>query len=200
MSSLNADSSLARTSYSLSFQPLFMIINAGKFDFEWQPAGKKLGYVFTAELYSGRAEDFNDASFYRPSDKISGVGIGASQKIKFYNRRSSPYLAYGLTYRYQEISVEAEGFYEVESDNLNYYEYGPVERKHALSNGLASLVVGYQKAKHDFLWDYYFGFGYKKQFNNTEFGGHREYNKYPYSFAYKGAMMVMGLKLGFRFE
>lgn len=193
----------AKSSISLAIQPMFMLNNAGKIDLEWQSGGKKIGYVFTAELYSGRTKDASEGFYNRGTekwDRISGLGVGISQKYKFKDERSSPYLAYGLTYRYQEISFETEGFFTYEQDGLTYYDYGPIEKNFAVSSGLATAVFGYQKIADDFLYDLYFGFGYKAQFNNTEFDGLRRYNDSIIYHAYKGFGMVAGFKIGYQFR
>jgi hypothetical protein len=196
------DSIPLKTSLSVSVQPFFLLTNAGKIDIELQPAGSKFGYVFTAEVYSGRVKDDDifrvqeDERF----DKIRGAGIGISQKYKFRDKRSSPYIAYGLTYRYQEIAIETEGFYSYQENGFTYYEYGPIGKNLVISSGLANAGVGYQKIALDFLYDVYFGFGYKAQLKNTDFDGHRAYDKYQYSYAYKGAVMQVGFKIGFQFR
>jgi len=193
----------AKSSLSLAIQPMFMLNNAGKIDLEWQPVATKLAYVFTVEVYSGRIKDVK-AVFDNPSDvpwdRINGAGIGIAQKYKFKNERSSPYLAYGLTYRYQEINIETKGFFTYEQDGLTYYDYGPLEKNLAVSSGLATAVFGYQKISDDFLYDFYFGFGYKAQFNNTEFEGLRRFDSSIVNYAYKGFGMVAGFKIGYQFR
>lgn len=200
--SVNAGTATAQTGISVAVQPLFLINNAGKIDVELQPAGSKFGYIFTAEVYGGRIKDgdifrrFEDENW----DKVSGAGIGVSQKYRFRDKGSSPYVAYGLTYRYQEIPVETEGFYTYQENGLTYYGYGPGEKNLVISSGLVSAVLGYQKTAGDFLIDFYFGGGYKAQLKNTDFDGLRRFNRYQYSYAYKGAVVLIGVKVGFRFR
>lgn len=192
-----------KKSLSVSLQPLFMLISAGKIDIELQPAGKRHAYIFTAEVYGGRVQDRSNGFDTRSNgdwDKINGAGLGISHKFKFKNERSSPYIAYGLTYRYQEITFETEGFYPYEQDGLTYYEYGSIEKNLVISSGLATTVFGYQKISDDFVYDFYFGFGYKAQLKETDFMGLREYDNSIMNYAYKGFGMVAGLKIGFQFR
>lgn len=197
----NTDSIPSKTSLSVAVQPFFLLINAGKIDVELQPAGSKFGYVVTAEIYSGGIEDYDHSSDKGdPYDKINGAGIGISQKYKFKDKRSSPYIAYGLTYRYQEITIDTEGFYSYQDNGFTYYDYGPREKNLVISSGLASVVFGYQKIAGDFVYDFYFGGAYKAQLKNTDFDGLRKYNKYSDSYAYKGPTMLVGFKIGFQFK
>ncbi|HMI01790.1 MAG TPA: hypothetical protein VK541_04865 [Pedobacter sp.] len=199
----NTDSIPQKISLSVAVQPFFLLSNAGKIDVELQPAGSKFGYVLTAEVYGGRVKDrsiFSEIEDDAPYDKISGAGIGISQKYRFKDKRSSPYIAYGLTYRYQEIAIETEGFYQYQENGLTYYDYGPIGKNLVISSGLASAVFGYQKIADDFVYDLYFGFGYKAQLKNTDFDDLRQYDKYQYSHAYKGPVMLLGFKIGFQFQ
>jgi hypothetical protein len=200
----HTDHTTLKSSVSVAAQPFFLLSNAGKIDVELQQAGSKFGYIFTAEVYGGRIKDRDlfsemeeDAA---PSDKISGAGIGISQKYRFKDKRSGPYIAYGLTYRYQEIAIKTEGFYTYQESGLTYYEYGPIGKNLVISSGLASAVFGYQKIADDFVYDLYFGLGYKAQLKNTDFDGLRQYDKYQYSPAYKGPVMLLGFKIGFQFQ
>ena len=198
-----SDNAADKRSVSVSFQPFFMLINAGKIDVELQPAGKKAGYIFTAEVYGGRTKDESDGFDNRSNgqwDKVSGAGIGIARKYKFKNERSSPYVAYGLTYRYQEISIKTEGFYSYQEDGLTYHEYGPLEKNLVVSSGLANAVFGYQKIADDFVYDFYFGFGYKAQLKEPDFQGLREYDHSIVNYAYKGFGMLVGFKLGYQFR
>jgi hypothetical protein len=198
----HADSATPKSSVSVAVQPFFLLTNTGKIDIELQPAGSKFGYVFTAEVYGGRIED-GDIFLIKEDerfDKIRGAGIGISQKYKFRDKRSSPYVAYGLTYRYQEITIDTEGFYPYQEDGLSYYGFGPGKKNLIISSGLANAVLGYQKVAGDFLIDVYFGLGYKAQLNDTDFGGLRNYKRYQYSPAYKGPAMQVGFKIGFQFR
>lgn len=200
-SKTNTDSIPHKTSLSIAVQPFFLLSNAGKIDVELQQAGSKFGYIFTAEVYGGHTKDrdiFSDMKNDAPSDKISGAGIGISQKYRFKDKRSGPYIAYGLTYRYQEIAIKTEGFYTYQESGLTYYEYGPIGKNLVISSGLASAVFGYQKIADDFLYDLYFGLGYKAQLKNTDFDDLRQYDKYQYSPAYKGPVMLLGFKIGFQ--
>ena len=189
-------------SVSVAIQPIFILNNAGKIDVELQPATSRFGYILTAELYGGTIKDKPTFSIQEnaASDKLRGAGIGISQKYKFKEDRSSPYIAYGLTYRYQEINIETEGVYPYQENGLTYYGYGPYNKNLIISSGMASAVFGYQKIEDDFVYDFYFGAGYKTQFNNTDFDGLRSYNRNQYSYAYKGPLMLAGLKIGFQFR
>ncbi len=195
-------STVSAQSVSVAIQPIFILNNAGKIDVELQPAKSRFGYILTAELYGGTIKDKPTFSIDEntPSDKLRGAGIGISQKYKFKDDRSSPYIAYGLTYRYQEIAIETEAFYAYQENGFTYYGYGPVNKNLVISSGMASAVFGYQKLEDDFVYDFYFGAGYKTQFKNTDFDGLRSYDRNQYSYAYKGPLMLVGLKIGFQFR
>lgn len=198
-----AYSTAAKPSVTVALQPFFLLNNAGKIDVELQSAGKKIGYLFTAEVYSGQTKDESDGFDNRSRgdwDKINGIGVGISRKYKFKDERSSPYLTYGLTYRYMEISFETDGFYTYQVDGLTYYDYGKLENNVAISSGLVSATFGYQKIVDDFVYDFYFGFGYKAPLNKPDFKGYREYDQSIINHAYKGVGMLVGFKLGYQFR
>jgi len=194
------DSISQKTSVSVAIQPFFLLNNAVKIDLELQSANSKFGYIFSIEGYGGSMQEdrYKYTSRDPVYDKLNGIGIGIAQKFRFIDDRPGPYIAYGLTYRYQEIAIETEGFFPYQENGFTYYDYGPLEKNLVISSGLASAVFGYQKVKDNFVYDFYFGIGYKAQLKDTGFDGLREYNQYQYSYAYKGSLMMLGFKMGFQ--
>jgi hypothetical protein len=176
-----------KKSISVTFQPFFLLNNAAKFDVELQAAGKKRGIVFTAEVYSGRLKDTEELidPDYSEWDEIAGAGIGISGKYKFKNQRSSPYVTYGITYRYQEIGYQGQDFYSYEEDGLSYFEYGLIDYKAVVSSALFNTTFGYQKVKDDYMYDLYFGFGYKAPLNEPNF---RDIRRYDFNITKPGSM------------
>jgi hypothetical protein len=194
--------SKTKTGFSVSVQPFFLLNNAIKADLEIQPVGRRFTYVFTAELYDGPIlddDDFNSIARLA-EDQINGFGLGILQKYKFKDKLSSPYLAYGVTYRHQEVAIETEGFYSTEKDGLNFYEYGAIKKRLLNDALLLSATLGYQKVAHNVVYDIYFGFGYKAPLRNTDFGGYRRYEQDITSIAYKGFGMLVGFKIGYQFQ
>ncbi|MEJ7560148.1 MAG: hypothetical protein WKF66_17695 [Pedobacter sp.] len=191
-----------KTAISVSLQPFFLVNNTLKADLEIQPIGRKFNYVITAELYDGPMLDDDDFSYTSrfPEDQINGFGLGILQKYKFKNQLSSPYLAYGVTFRHQEVAIETEGFYSTEKDGLMYYDYGDIKKRLINDAILFSATLGYQKVSRNVVYDLYFGFGYKLPLNDTKFGGYRRYEQGITSIAYKGFGMLVGFKLGYQFQ
>ena len=195
------DSLPQQASLSISLQPFFLLNNALKVDMEWQRAESQFGYIFTVESYNGRVEEnkYNYSS-YGHNDPVNGFGVGVAQKYRLKSGRSGPYVAYGMTYRYLEITMETEDFYQYQENGLTYYDFGALKKNNVISSGLFSAVFGYQKVADNFVYDLYLGMAYKAQFKSTDFGGGRTYDQYQYSYAHKGATMLVGLKIGYQFR
>lgn len=188
----------AKLAVSVAVQPLYAISNAGKFDIELQNSASRFAYIISPEIYGGSLRDVspfqNQVGVNK--DRLSGFGIGLLQKY-YVNESKRPYVAYGLTYRYQTIAFEAEGYDTFEKNGLTYYQYGPIKDKWKINSFLISTVIGYQKIKHDFLYDVYLGFGYKKPSVESKYPEARKYDEGVYNFAYTGLVYHMGFKIGF---
>jgi hypothetical protein len=197
--------SMARASESqlaiaLSVQPLFVLSNALKLDLEIQKPTSRFGYVVSPELYGGQTTDTSVPESQRNNkfpDRISGFGLGVQQKLKFKKQLISPYFAYGLTYRRLKITYDTEDFVRYEENGLSYYAYGPVENPIQINSLLFNGLIGVQTLDWDFLLlDLYVGFGYKIVDVNMSNPGERRYNKMFFSPAFKGPIMMAGIKLG----
>ncbi|RZK66192.1 MAG: hypothetical protein EOO85_27180 [Pedobacter sp.] len=195
------DSLPQQASLSIALQPFFLLNNALKVDVEWQRADSQFGYIFTMESYSGRVEEnkYNYSSDGH-NDAMNGFGLGVAQKYRLKSERSGPYVAYGMTYRYLEIAVETQDFYSYQENGLTYYDFGTIKKNNVISSGLFSAVFGYQRVADNFVYDLYLGMAYKAQFKSTDFGAGRTYNQYQYSYAHKGATMLVSLKIGYQFR
>jgi hypothetical protein len=193
--------SRSKTAISVSLQPLFMVNNALKADLELQPSGRKFSYVLTAELYDGTIQKDDDfgSSKRLAHDQLNGFGLGILQKYKFKKKLSSPYVAYGATYRHQEVAIETEGYYTTQQDGLTFYEYGAVKKRLLFDGLLLSTTLGYQKVSYNFVCDVYFGIGYKAPFGDADSESHREYDDNMTSLTFKGIGMLVGFKLGYQF-
>jgi hypothetical protein len=191
-----------KSSISVSVQPFFLLINAAKADLEFQPNGRRFGYVLTPEFYTGPIQDDDNFGYLTrlANDQLKGFGLGILQKYKFKDQLSSPYVAYGITYRHQELSIQTNGFYTTEQDGLMYYEYGAIKKRFLIDALLLSATIGYQKIAHYVVYDFYFGVGYKTPLGDIDFEGYRKYNQSTTSIAYKGVGMLVGLKLGYQFQ
>lgn len=195
------DSIAKKMGISLTVQPFFFAVAAGKLDLELQPLNHKFAYIVTGEFYDGEVQDgelfdFKDNAW----DKISGFGIGLMQKYKFKEKRSSPYVAYGATYRNQKIAIETEGFYPYQENGLTYYDYGPIEKSLKINSLLIGGTMGYQKISGSFVFDIYAGLGYKTPLGKNNLEGYREYDKDITVYAYKGFGMLLGFKIGMQFQ
>lgn len=191
-----------KSSISVTVQPFFLLINAAKADLEFQPTGRRFGYVLTPELYTGSIRDDDNFGYLTRlgNDQLRGFGLGILQKYKFKDQLSSPYVAYGVTYRHQELSIQTNGFYKIEQEGLTYYEYGAIKKRFLIDALLLSATVGYQKIAHNVVYDFYFGVGYKTPLGDIDFEGYRKYNQSSTSIAYRGVTMLIGLKLGYQFQ
>lgn len=185
---------------SLTAQPLYVYSNAIKLDLELQKPSSRFSYVISPELYSGKISDSKSGvqnSSKMPLDRIKGFGLGLHQKLKFKKQLISPYFAYGATYRNQTITYDTEGFVPYEENGLSYFGYGPMEHPIKIQSLLISTVVGVQMLDWDVLLvDAYVGFGYKLADVEMPNPQERHYNKAFYSPAFKGPVMMLGVKIG----
>lgn len=181
---------------NLLFQPLFIGNKAIKLDLEFQRSQSRFAYVITPELYSGIISD-TETSKNASEDRINGFGIGIQQKLKFKKEPVSHYFSYGLTYRYNKITYDSEGFIPYQENGLNYYDYGPYKNDMKINSILLSGVLGFQESYWDILLaDLYLGFGYKLPDVKIDNPGVRQYSKYFTSPAYKGVLLLAGIKIG----
>jgi hypothetical protein len=199
--SANAQQDSIKTSglgINLLFQPLFIGIQAIKLDLEIQKPKSRFAYVISPEIYSGMTQDYRSNRRQEPpEDRISGFGIGVHQKLKFKKEPVSHYFAYGLTYRYNKITYESEGFNAYQENGLNYYGYGPSKNDMKINSILVSGVIGFQDSYWDILLtDAYVGFGYKLPGVQINDPGQRQYDRYYMSPAFKGVLILVGVKIG----
>src|SRR5687767_7648300 len=92
----------SKSSLSLTIEPLYFINRTTKLDIEFKPKKHLFAYILSPEIFAGTVYDGSIFSMKnKASDEIKGFGIGLQQKISFKVKSNSvPYLAYGVTYRY----------------------------------------------------------------------------------------------------
>lgn len=183
----------------ITIQPLYFVTSAVKLDIEFRKPDSKRAIGITPEFFNG---NIKDADLLREmkglkQDKLSGFGIGIFQK---YYVANGPYFAYGLTYRYQTIVFDSQGFAPYQKDGYTFYEYGSISDKWKINSFLANTVIGYQAVKYDFVYDIYLGFGYKHPSIKADHPEARKYDRGVFNYAYDGLVYLMGFKVGYKIK
>lgn len=199
---LKEEIAVNKNAISVTIQPFYLLKNAAKIDIEFQKSGRNFAYILSPEVYAGNVRDATTLSSIRNenTDKINGFGIGLLQKYKKKDKIGGPYLAYGVTYRYQTIDYESEDFKQFEEDGFTFYEYEPIKDVLKINSFLFSGTFGFQKVKRDFVYDLYTGFGYKKPSIKSTYPEARKYNQGFNSYAYDGVVFLLGFKMGYQIK
>lgn len=177
----------------VGFEPAFIFNNATKFSVALKPSNKKFAVELTPEIYAGT----HVLNHY--NDKVSGFGIGLYHQLYIYEGNKHPaILSFGATYRSINVAYADEGFIPFEQNNLQYYRYKNFDDVLKTSSLLVNVYAG-TRVTHNrspVFVDFYAGFGYKFASAKATYPGFRTYSANMFDYAYKGPVLLVGMKFG----
>jgi hypothetical protein len=198
-------SSANKIRLNLTFQPLFLINNALKFDFEVRPAKGKWAFIGGAEFYRGNIGSLHSRKneFGEPvSDKIKGHGINLALKYNLSgsDKKGHFYVSPGMVWRSLELQLKGPMFYSYTEYNVEYITYGEAEASYRVKPFLGYANLGYQLSTGIFVFDVYTGVGYKTSKKIADLEQMRNYDQHFYGYTHKGMIVQGGIKLGVRLK
>lgn len=200
---------IAKSEYqmSLSFQPLFLLNNTIRLDYELQQKEKSAAFIGGLELITGNTSllyrYINDDDNTLNKDDVSGVGLNLAYKYKLEksDKITSFYVSPGITLRKVQLNTKGEDFYTYQENGVEYYTYGLIEKKYNINSALIFGNLGYQKVWNTgIMLDTYLGFGYKTTTRNSKLEVDRDYEKPFYVFNFNGFGLQVGLRFGYQIK
>ena len=188
---------------NVTFQPLFLLNSAFKFDLELRQGNHKLSFIGGMELYNGstrvlygQRNNFGETT----ADRIKGYGINLALKYKISTggKASHFYFNPGVVLRSFDMKLIGPMFYSYVENNVEYITYGTTEATFKISPFLVYGNFGYHYITDGFILDLYTGIGYKKSQKIEEVEQIRNYEDHFYGYNHNGIIVQAGLKFGFQ--
>lgn len=192
--------------YTVTVQPLQLLRNSLRLDFEMRIANSPSWLQFGPALYYAKGEnnhlymggrnerDHYDFAFIEPFIKLSGGGLDVNYKW-FFNEKRSTYFLSGLSLTRFNIKYWGTEWCDYIEDGLPYSWYQPVgELNQQITRPGVNFLFGFQiPARHAFLFDMFGGFSYRYSItdkNKPSFG------ETAFSYGYTGWVFVTGIRIG----
>ena len=170
--------------------PQYLITKGLRIDFDLKTQKPKKWVVLSPILYLNQNSDD-----YLYDENIYGGGIEVTFK-QFLSKEDNAkgvYFAYGPKYVYN--SIEKEGEYWVERNNLIYEETGIYTTSiHKL--GINCFLGTQFDITENLFTDVYIGFGFRYSFLDYSEGEGSSYSSSWIDYGYSGILLVSGIRVG----
>jgi opacity protein-like surface antigen len=189
--------------YTIAIQPLYIHNSSLRLDFEKRlnnsPAWLQIG--LTSNILPKTTDDKYNNYWLILADEEFNELYGGTLDInykRFFNRKETWYYAGGCSFSHYNIEYVDRYIRSFTEDGMVYHEfdYGPL--KQVINKVGMNTFIGYQPPTTSFLFDVFMGLGYRYSFRKNDDLKHFNYS--PFSFGYKGIVLIAGVRFGVKFK
>ena len=202
--------------FTIAIQPLQLFNWAWRLDFEARLGNSNGWLQFGPAIYSvdksGGNENpsyyyYEDFYYYtnfwfdiglrEPFSKLNGYGLDINYK-QFLNPSQFFYFAGGLSYTRINIKYFGRVFKDYIEDGLQYHESVSDFHTQTIKKFGVNAFLGIQIPNRSaFLCDMFWGLAYRHSFSDNK---KYAFNNTMFSFGYSGVVLLMGVRLGVKFN
>jgi hypothetical protein len=207
-----SDSNLAdryphmRKQYTIAFQPLDLYNLGWRFDFEKRIPNTPAWIQISAVINSMPRTTYDQNHRYENDwilmdgdelNRLIGGGLHVNYKY-FFNPKETWYYAGGCSYFHYNAEYYDRYLRSFSQDNLVYYMFDVDNFVQKINKFGVNTYIGYQSPRPTFLFDIYFGLGYRYSFRSDSNG--RLFNQNMFGIGYRGFVIITGVRFGVKFK
>jgi hypothetical protein len=193
-----------RKQYTIAFQPLDLYNLGWRLDFEKRipntPAWIQVSAVvnsmprYTYDDYNSRYENNQVLINGDEINSLAGGGLHVNYKY-FFDPKETWYYAGGCSYSHYNVEYYDKRMHSyLDKYGLKYYTFDVKNFEQKINKLGISAYIGYQSPRPTFLFDIYFGIGYRYSFRSDSNG--RLFNRSMLSLGYRGFVFITGVRFG----
>jgi hypothetical protein len=187
--------------YTVAIQPLYLYNNGMRLDFEKRIKDMPAWIQISPLIYRVPKTDSDYNQWLLFSDEEVGSLWGGGLEVNykyFFNKQESFYVAGGVSYIYHGIKYYDTRLHPFTEDGLIYQSYERSLCKQQINKWGANAYIGYQLPTRSFLFDMYFGFGYRHSVESDK--QPNRFNNNMFSPGYSGTIVTTGFRIGVKFK